>query len=183
MENKMENKKQGYNPMKAVSGNDPRGEKKQTVTITEDLKVVVNANNGVYDGAEHVCINGSFVIGAHSVALLVAAIEGKNIMGSASSQGFCIIGDGETIGIVDDLTKERNRLNDVIGDLKRMQEERLKCMRGEYTKSCDAYEKTIDVLKEALHKANLADRDIRNKIKQFNKTRRPWERKLNIEIK
>ena len=159
-------------------------ENKQKVTITPELGVIVETDNGILkDQTEHVCINGSFVIDAHSVALLVAAIEGKNIMGSASSQGFCIIGDGETIGIVDDLTKERNRLNDVIGDLKRMQEERFKCMRGEYTKSCDAYEKTIDVLKEALHKANLADRDIRNKIKQFNKSRRLWERKLEIEEK
>lgn len=155
---------------------------KQKVTITSELGVIVETDNGILkDQTEHVCINGSFVIDAHSVALLVAAIEGKNIMGSASSQGFCIIGDGETIGIVDDLTKERNRLNDVIGDLKRMQEERLKRMRGEYTESREAYEKTIDVLKEALHKAELADRDIRNKIKQFNESRRPWERKLKIE--
>ena len=43
----MENRKQGYNPMKAVSGVAPRSEKKQTVTITEDLKVIVTANNGV----------------------------------------------------------------------------------------------------------------------------------------
>jgi hypothetical protein len=157
-------------------------ENKQKVTITPELKVIVETDNGILkDQTEHVCINGTFVIDAHSVALLVAAIEGKNILGCASSQGFCIIGDGETIGIVDDLTKERNRLHDVIGDLKRMQEERLKCMRGEYTKSCDAYEKTIDVLKEALHKAELADRDIRNKIKLFNEARRPWERKLKIE--
>lgn len=155
---------------------------KQRVTITPELKVIVETDNGILkDKTEHVCINGSFVIDAHSVGLLVAAIEGKNIMSSASLQDFCIIGDGETIGIVDDLTKERNRLHDVIGDLKRMQEERLKCMRGEYTKSCEAYEKTIDVLKEALHKAELADRDIRNKIKQFNEARRPWERKLKIE--
>lgn len=159
-------------------------ENKQKVIITPELGVIVETDNGILKNqTEHVCINGSFVIDAHSVALLVAAVEGKNIMSRASLQGFCIIGDGETIGIVDDLTKERNRLNDVIGDLKRMQEERLKHMREEYTKSCDAYEKTIDVLKEALHKANLADSDIRNKIKQFNEARRPWERKLEIEEK
>lgn len=155
---------------------------KQRVTITPELGVIVETDNGILkDQTEHVCINGSFVIDAHSVALLVAAIEGKNIIGSASSQGFCIIGDGETIGIVDDLTKERNRLNDVIGDLKRMQEERLKHMRGEYTESCKAYENTKAVLKEELHIEKLANRDIRNKIKQFNESRRPWERKLEIE--
>lgn len=159
-------------------------ENKQKVTITPELRVIVETDNGILkDETEHVCINGSFVINAHSVALLVAAIEGKNIIGCASSQGFCIIGDGETIGIVDDLTKERNRLNDVIGDLKRMQEERLKCMRGEYTESCKSYEKTMELLKEELHNAILANRDIHNKIKQFNESRRPWERKLEIEKK
>lgn len=159
-------------------------ENKQKVIITPELGVIVETDNGILkDQTEHVCINGSFVIDAHSVALLVAAIEGKNIMGSASSQGFCIIGDGETIAIVDDLIKERNRLNDVIGDLKRMQEKRLERIREEYTESCESYKKTIDVLKEALHKANLADRDIRNKIKQFNESRRSWERKLVIDEK
>lgn len=157
---------------------------KQSVVITPGLKVIVETDNGILkDQTEHVCINGSFVIDAHSVALLVAAIDGKNIIGCASSRGFCIIGDGETIGIVDDLTKERNRLNDVIGDLKRMQEERLKCMRGEYTESCKSYEKTMELLKEELHNAILANRDIHNKIKQFNESRRPWERKLEIEKK
>lgn len=152
-------------------------ENKQKVIITPELGVIVETDNGILkDKAEHVCINGSFVIDAHSVALLVAAIEGKNIMSSAASHGLCIIGDGETIAIVDDLIKERNRLNDVIGDLKRMQEERLKRMREDY-------EKTMDVLEEELHKAILADRDIRNKIKQFNEARRPWERKLEIEEK
>jgi hypothetical protein len=52
MENKMENRKQGYNPMKVVSGGDARSEKKQTVTITEDLKVIVTANNGVLKGGK-----------------------------------------------------------------------------------------------------------------------------------
>lgn len=157
-------------------------ENKQKVIITPELGVIVEADNGILkDQTEHVCINGSFAIDAHSVALLVAAIEGKNIIGCASSQGFCIIGDGETIGIVDDLTKERNRLNDVIGDFKRMQEERSKRMREEYKESCHAYEKTTELLKEELHKAKLANRDICNKIKQFNEARRPWERKLKIE--
>lgn len=157
-------------------------ENKQKVIITPELGVIVETDNGILkDQTEHVCINGSFVIDAHSVALLVAAVEGKNIMGGASTRGLCIIGDGETIGIVDDLTKERNRLYDVIGDLKRMQEERLKRMREEYAESCKAYEKTKDALKEELRKAKLADRDIRNKIKQFNEARRPWERKLKIE--
>ena len=56
-------------------------------------------------------------------------------------------------------------------------------MRGEYTESCKSYEKTMELLKEELHNAILANRDIHNKIKQFNESRRPWERKLVIDEK
>ena len=158
MENKMENRKQGYNPMKAVSGGAPRGEKKQTVTITEDLKVVVNANNGVYDGAEHVHINGEFVMNAKSVSLLIAALEGKNIKMMAGDylffDGF-ILGEEGTKEIANGLEVQKKR--------------------------CDELEskwlKTEHEVCEARHERDL----LKEKINEFNKTRRPWERKLKIE--
>ena len=141
----MENRKQGYNPMKAVSGCAPRSEKKQTVTITEDLKVIVNANNGVYDGAEHVHINGEFVMNAKSVSLLVAALEGKNIHIMSDYPFFdsFILGK-ESAKVI------ANRL-------------------AEREKKCDELESKFKRLREA--------------INEFNNTRRPWERKLNIEMK
>lgn len=141
----MENRKQGYNPMKAVPGDAARSEKKQTVTITEDLKVIVNANNGVYDGAEHVRLNGEFIINAKSVGLLIAALEGKNIH---IMSGYPLF-DGFILG--EEGAKEiANRFAD-------------------REKKCDELESKFKRLREA--------------INEFNETRRPWERKLNIEMK
>ena len=155
----MENRKQGYNPMKAVSSGAPRGEKKQTVTITEDLKVVVDANNGVYDGAEHVRFNGEFIIDANSVSLLIAALEGKNVQIVRDHIFF----DSFILG--EEGAKEiANRLE-------------------EQKKRCDELEnrwiKTEHEACEARHERYL----LKEKIKKFNETRRPWERKLNIETK
>ena len=154
----MENRKQGFNPLKAVSGGAPRSEKKQTVTITEDLKVVVNANNGVYDGAEHVRFNGEFIIDAKSVSLLIAALEGKNI----HIMRDCPFFDGFILG--EEGAKEiANKLE-------------------EQKKRCDEFEskwlKTEHEVCEARHERDL----LKKKINEFNKTRRPWERKLNIEM-
>lgn len=145
----MENEKQGYNPMKAVSGDAPRGEKKQTVAITEDLKVIVNANNGVYDGAEHVRFNGEFVMNAKSVSLLVAALEGKNIHIMSDYPFFdsFILGEEGAKEIV-------NRIE------------------GLFVKTEDE-----------CHEAKLENKRLREAINEFNETRRPWERKLNIEMK
>ena len=156
----MENRKQGYNPMKAVSGGAARSEKKQTVTITDDLKVIVNASNGVYDGAEHVRLNGEFVMNAKSVSLLIAALEGKNIKMMAS--GYPLF-DGFILG--EEGAKEiANRLE-------------------EQNKRCDELEeklfKTDDERYEAKRERNL----LKEKINEFNESRRPWERKLNIEMK
>ena len=153
----MENRKQGYGPMKAVSGGAPRSEKKQTVTITEDLKVIVNANNGVYDGAEHVRLNGEFVMNAKSVSLLIAALEGKNIHIMSGYPFFDAFILGE-----DGVKEIANRLE---GQKKRCDELDIKWFKAEQ-EVCEA-RRERDLLKE--------------KINEFNETRRPWERKLNIE--
>lgn len=156
----MENRKQGYNPMKAVSGVAPRGEKKQTVTITEDLKVIVNANNGVLKGGkESVHISGEFVMNAKSVSLLIAALEGKNIhimSGYPFFDGF-ILGEEGAKEIANRLEAQKKRCDELEGKLSKTDDERYEAKRER------------DLLKD--------------KINEFNKTRRPWERKLNIETK
>ena len=155
----MENRKQGYNPMKAVSGDAARSEKKQTVTITEDLKVIVNANNGVYDGAEHVRFNGEFIINANSVGLLIAALEGKNIhiMSGYPLFDALILGEEGAKEIVNQLEEQKKRYNELEEKLFKTDDER-------YEVKCER-----DLLKE--------------KIKKFNKTRHWWERKLIIDEK
>ena len=156
----MENRKQGYNPMKAVSGVAPRGEKKQTVTITEDLKVVVTANNGVLEGGkESVHISGEFVMNAKSVSLLIAALEGKNIhimSGYPFFDGF-ILGEEGAKEIANRLEAQKKRCDELEGKLFKTDDERYEAKRER------------DLLKD--------------KINEFNKTRRPWERKLEIEEK
>ena len=157
----MENRKQGYNPMKAVSGGDAAcSEKKQTVTITEDLKVIVTANNGVLKGGkESVHISGEFVMNAKSVSLLIAALEGKNIHIMSGYPFF----DGFILG--EEGAKEIAN---------RIEEREKKCLEYE-----DLFVKTED----ECHEAKVENKRLREAINEFNKTRRPWERKLNIEIK
>lgn len=156
----MENKKQGYNPMKAVSGVAPRGEKKQTVTITEDLKVIVTANNGVLKGGkESVHISGEFVMNAKSVSLLIAALEGKNIhimSGYPFFDGF-ILGEEGAKEIANRLEAQKKRCDELEGKLFKTDDERY----------------------EAKRERGL----LKDKINEFNKTRRPWERKLVIDEK
>ena len=154
----MENRKQNYNPMKVVSGGDARSEKKQTVTITEDLKVIVTANNGVLKGGkESVHISGEFVMNAKSVSLLVAALEGKNIhimSGYPFFDGF-IIGEEGAKEIANQLEEQKKRCDELES----------KWLKAEH-EVC-----------EARHERDL----LKGKINESNKTRRPWERKLNIE--
>lgn len=155
----MENRKQGYNPMKVVSGGDARSEKKQTVTITEDLKVIVTANNGVLKGGkESVRISGEFVMNAKSVSLLIAALEGKNIKMMAS--GYPLF-DGLILG--EEGAKEI--ANKIEEREKRCDELESKWLKAEH-EACEA-RRERDLLKE--------------KINEFNKTRHWWERKLKIE--
>lgn len=153
----MVNRIQGYcNPRKTedrsryTGEGTPCREKKQTVTITDGLKVVVFADNGVYDGSAHVCINGEFAIDARSVSLLVAALEGKNVQ--FSDCGAIILGNEETGQIVSACKESVRRLEE---KLVKVDDERYEVKRENY------------LLKE--------------RIKQFNESRRPWERKLKIE--
>lgn len=156
----MENRKQGYNPMKAVPGDAARSEKKQTVTITEDLKVIVNANNGVLKGGkESVHISGEFVMNAKSVSLLIAALEGKNIhimSGYPFFDGF-ILGEEGAKEIANRLEAQKKRCDELEGKLLKTDDERY----------------------EAKRERGL----LKDKINEFNKTRRPWERKLVIDEK
>lgn len=142
-----------------MSGGDAR-RKKQTVTITEDLKVIVNANNGVLKGGkESVHISGEFVMNAKSVSLLIAALEGKNIhimSGYPFFDGF-ILGEEGAKEITNRLEAQKKRCEEL--------EEKLF--------------KTDDERYEVKRERNL----LREKINEFNETRRPWERKLNIEMK
>ena len=169
MENKMENRKQGYNPMKAVSGSVPRGEKKQTVTIMEDLKVVVNANNGVYDGAEHVRLNGEFIIDAKSVSLLIAALEGKNVQVVHDHTFFdsFILGEEGAKEIADRLEKKKKECD-----------ETLELIKEKLAKEVESFKK--ENIKEASN-LKIANEELLQAIERFNASRRPWERKLNIE--
>lgn len=156
----MENKKQGYNPMKVVSGDAARSDKKQTVTITEDLKVIVTANNGVLKGGkESVHISGEFVMNAKSVSLLIAALEGKNIhimSGYPFFDGF-ILGEEGAKEIANRLEAQKKRCDELEGKLS----------------------KTDDECYEAKRERDL----LKDKINEFNESRHPWERKLNIEMK
>lgn len=156
----MENRKQGYNPMKAVSGDAARSEKKQTVTITEDLKVIVTANNGVLKGGkESVHISGEFVMNAKSVSLLIAALEGKNIhimSGYPFFDGF-ILGEEGAKEIANRLEAQKKR--------------------------CDELEGKLSKTDDECYEAKLENKRLREAINEFNETRRPWERKLNIEMK
>ena len=156
----MENRKQGYNPMKAVSGVAPRSEKKQTVTITEDLKVIVTANNGVLKGGkESVHISGEFVMNAKSVSLLIAALEGKNVQVVHDHIFFdsFILGEEGAKEIANRLEAQKKRCDELEGKLLKTDDERYEAKRER------------DLLKD--------------KINEFNETRRPWERKLVIDEK
>ena len=171
----MENRKQGYNnPMKAVSGGALRGEKKQTVTIMEDLKVVVNANNGVYDGAEHVRLNGEFIIDAKSVSLLIAALEGKNIQvvyDHTFFDGF-ILGEEGAKEIANRLEKKKKECDETLELIKEKLAKEVESLKKENLKEVD---KSLNL--------KIANEELLRAIERFNASRRPWERKLNIEIK
>ena len=171
----MENRKQGYNnPMKAVSGGALRGEKKQTVTIMEDLKVVVNANNGVYDGAEHVRLNGEFIIDAKSVSLLIAALEGKNIQVVHDHTFFdsFILGEEGAKEIANRLEKKKKECDETLELIKEKLAKEVESLKKENLKEVDRS-----------FKLKIANEELLQAIERFNASRRPWERKLNIEIK
>ena len=168
----MENRKQGYNPMKAVSGGDACSEKKQTVTITEDLKVIVTANNGVLrDGKEWVHISGEFVMDARSVSRLIAALEGKNVQVVHDHTFFdsFILGEEGAKEIADRLEKKKKECD-----------ETLELIKEKLAKEVESFKK--ENIKEASN-LKIANEELLRAIERFNASRRPWERKLNIEIK
>lgn len=170
----MENRKQGYNPMKAVSGVAPRSEKKQTVTITEDLKVIVNANNGVYDGAEHVRLNGEFIINAKSVSLLIAALEGKNVQVVYDHIFFdsFILGEEGTKEIANRFEKKEKECDETLELIKEKLAKEVESLKKENLKDV---EKSLNL--------KIANEGLLRAIERFNASRRPWERKLVIDEK
>lgn len=167
----MENRKQGYNPMKAMSGDSARSEKKQTVTITEDLKVIVNANNGVYDGAEHVRINGEFVMNAKSVSLLIAALEGKNIQIMSDYLFFdsLILGEEGVKEIANSLEKKKKECD-----------ETLELMKEKHAKEVESLKKGNIKEWNRSFAYMFAYQGLVEMIERFNASRRPWERKIVV---
>jgi hypothetical protein len=135
---------------------------KQRVTITPELKVTVLTDHGVIeDGTERVLIKGDFVIDARSVALLNTALAGKAVREMwFSDSGYSIIAPADAVSALS---------------------EKLKKQKEEYDKMENIMaEKLADKEKER-HKLKCENVKLRHEIKQFNESRRPWERKLNIE--
>lgn len=168
----MENRKQGYNPMKVVSSDAPRSEKKQTVTITEDLQVVVTANNGVLkDGKGSVHISGEFVMNAKSVCLLIAALEGKNIQimsGYPLFDGF-ILGEEGAKEIANSLEKKKKECDETLELMKEKHAKEVEFLKKENIKD---WNKLFDYM--------FAYQGLMEMIERFNASRRPWERKIVV---
>jgi chromosome segregation ATPase len=61
--------------------------------------------------------------------------------------------------------------------------EELKKQKEEYNKMENIMEEKLANKEKERHKLKCENVKLRHEIKQFNETRRPWERKLNIEIK
>ena len=155
----MENKR--TNPQTIVSGNNEKKNcpKKQTVTITDDLGVIITANNGLIDteGNSFVRLNGEFTINADSVSRLSAALQGKNIYVAHPS----FLGPTHTEVITSDKAIEKT-----INNLK---------------KEIEAQVTENRALNEELKKAELKRSKLLNEIHHYNSTRYPWERKINID--
>lgn len=133
--------------------------KKQTVTITDDLKVIITANNGLIDseGNSAVHLNGEFTINADSVRRLSAALQGKNIFVTSI----------KTIPLIDSaLITSDKAIAATIENLK---------------KELEAQVTENRALNESLKKAELKHSKLLNEIEYHNSNRRPWERKINIE--
>lgn len=158
-QNKMENKK--TNPQSIVSGNNEKKNcpKKQTVTITDDLKVIIAANNGVIDaeGNSAVHLNGEFTINADSVRRLSAALQGKNIFVlRPNCYGY----------INTEIITSDKAIEETINNLK---------------KEIEAQVTENRALNEELKKAELKRSKLLNEIHHYNSNRYPWERKINID--
>lgn len=144
---------------RSVSNEKQNTAKKQTVTITDDLKVIITANNGLIDseGNSTVYLNGEFTINADSVRRLSAALQGKNIF----------VASIKTIPFTDTaLITSDKTIAATIENLK---------------KELEAQVTENRALNESLKKAELKHSKLLNEIEYHNCNRRPWERKIDIE--
>ena len=137
---------------------------KQRVCITPELKVTVFTDHGVIeDGTERVTIKGDFVIDASSVALLTTALAGKSVCQKwFSDSGYVIIAPASAAGVLAEELKKQKEEYDKMGNI--MAEKLADKERERYKLKCENVK-------------------LRHEIKQFNESRRPWERKLEIEEK
>lgn len=135
---------------------------KQRVTITPELKVTVLTDHGVIeDGTERTSIKGDFVIDARSVALLTTALAGKAVREMwFSDRGYVIIAQADAVSILS---------------------EELKKQKEEYDKMENIMAEKLAGKEKELHESKCENVKLRHEIKQFNESRRPWERKLKIE--
>ena len=154
----MENKR--TNPQTIVSGNTEKRNcpMKQTVTITDDLKVIIAANNGVIDaeGNSAVHLNGEFTINADSVRRLSTALQGKNIF---------VLHTGCYGFIRPEIITGDKAIEETINSLK---------------KEIEAQVTENRALNEELKKAELKRSKLLNEIHHYNSNRYPWERKMEI---
>lgn len=137
---------------------------KQRVTITPELKVTVLTDHGsIEDGTERVLINGDFVIDARSVAMLTTALAGKAVREMwFSDRGYVIIAPADAVSTLS---------------------EELKKQKEEYGKMENILGEKLANKERERHELKCENVKLRHEIKQFNKSRRPWERKLIIEEK
>ena len=136
---------------------------KQRVIITPELKVSVLTDHGVIeDGTERVLIKGDFGIDARSVALLTTALAGKAVCQKWFDGGYVIIAPADAVSILS---------------------EELKKQKEEYDKMENIMAEKLAVKEKERHELKCENVKLRHEIKQFNESRRPWERKLEIEEK
>lgn len=135
---------------------------KQRVTITPELKVTILTDHGtIEDGSERVLIKGDFVIDARSVALLTTALADKAVCEKwFSDSGYVIIAPASAAGVL---------------------AEELKKQKEEYDKMENIMAEKLANKEKERHKLKCENVKLRHEIKQFNESRRPWERKLKIE--
>lgn len=145
-------------PQTIVSSEKKSTVRKQTVTITDDLKAIITANSGLIDaeGNSAVHLNGEFTINADSVRRLSTALQGKNIFVlHTGCYGFIhpeiITGDKAIAATIEKLKKE---------------------IETQITENC--------ALNDNLKKAELKYTKLLNEVRYHNSNRRPWERKINI---
>lgn len=185
MESKMENRKQETDHPSV--GQETT---KQSVVITPELKVIVATDNGVIEnGTEHVGLDGLFVIDATSVARLLATLDGKVIQDVRVGDKRYITGTSQIINELNSEVKRleakreeaENRYVEELSKLKREHRDELTKQKNEYKKDNEAQGEEIrDLHRESvalITEVNL----LRKRVEKFNKTRRIWERKLDID--